>query len=343
MKQSLALILALLGGCGATPVEEKSEPAADGSSMPIVARHAAADGGWDYAALGADEGRLYVGREDGILAMDLATGKITEAFVSAEGIAAVIPVPGSNRGIATSPGSNEALVFSRNDGSIIARLKVGREPDGATFDAERRLVYVVNHAGGSVSIVDPVSAKVLREIEVGGLLEGATAGSNGILYISAEDRNDIAVVDTIKGQVSRRIPLPGCVEPKGIAMDRERKLVIVGCVNETAKIVDPSNDSIIATAPIGKWSDGIIYDSTRKRFFSTNWDGSVSVIDLSDAAAPKPLPPLRTQQGMRTGALDEAAGRLYVVGAEEKVKPGTEDTTIVPGTFKILAFDVAEK
>ncbi|MDT9096590.1 hypothetical protein RSW32_25010, partial [Escherichia coli] len=71
-----ALALAAAASAQAAPA---AKPA---GKHTVLARIAGPDGGWDYAAADAVNGRVLVSRGDGVTAVDLKTGAVTPKLVS---------------------------------------------------------------------------------------------------------------------------------------------------------------------------------------------------------------------------------------------------------------------
>ena len=61
----------------------------------VVDRIAGPDGGYDYISVDSAAQRVYVGRNEGVMTIDLATRKVTPAFVAGQGVAAVLIIPGT--------------------------------------------------------------------------------------------------------------------------------------------------------------------------------------------------------------------------------------------------------
>src|SRR5580658_2176481 len=215
----VALTLFLLGDAAAAQ-------APTAPSYRVVSRIAGPDGGWDLAGVDAASGRLYVARSDGVMAIDLATGKVTPNLVpSAHGHAA-LPIPGSTRVISTSGGANTATIFEGITGQIVANLAVGKNPDAVAYDPATRTLWVMNPGSGDISVVEPATAEVVATVAVGGSLELGAADGEGRLYVNVEDRNDVAVIDTRTRQLVTRFPLTGCDRPSGIAYAPDVRLIV---------------------------------------------------------------------------------------------------------------------
>jgi hypothetical protein len=66
----------------------------------------------------------------------------------------------------------------------------------------------------------------------------------------------------------------------------------------------------------GFGTDATAVDTSRHRAFSSNWDGTLSVIDISAAGHAVSLGEVPTQPQARTMAVDSASGRVYLVAAD---------------------------
>src|SRR5438045_8517308 len=72
---------------------------------------------------------------------------------------------------------------------------------------------------GEATVIDPVTAKVLATVAIGGSLEFAVPDGRGRMYVNIEDKNEVAVLDTRARKLVSRFPLAGCDWPTGIAYD----------------------------------------------------------------------------------------------------------------------------
>ncbi|MEA3033788.1 MAG: hypothetical protein QOH86_1804, partial [Sphingomonadales bacterium] len=132
MRKITALALFMLPLCAAAPAPK----------LGIVERIAGPDGGWDLLGVDADRHRLLVARSDGVMAVDLATGAVTPRFVPGARLHAVLAVPGSGIGLATSGQANAAILFDTTTGAVRAEVPTGANPDAAIYDPSSRDVWV---------------------------------------------------------------------------------------------------------------------------------------------------------------------------------------------------------
>ncbi len=72
----------------------------------------------------------------------------------------------------------------------------------------------------------------------------------------------------------------------------------------------------VAQVAIGKGPDAAAYDEKRALVFSSNGEGTLSVIHQDSADHYRVLETVKTQTGARTMALDPSNGHVYLVTAQ---------------------------
>ncbi|MEP7131497.1 MAG: YncE family protein [Sphingomicrobium sp.] len=300
----------------------------------VVAQLPAGDGGWDILSVDPVDQRLYVGRSDGVTAIDLKTGKAIDRIVPGQRVHSALAIPGTHEVIATNGGADSATLFDGRTGRIRATLATGKNPDAAAYDPATRTLWVMDAGSGEATAIDPAAAKVLATVTIGGSLEFAAADGRGRMYVNVEDRNEVAVLDTRARKVLARFPLAGCDEPTGIAFDPAARAIVSACGNGVA-IVSAPNGRQIARLTIGKGADGAAYDAKRHLvLIPAGRDGNLTIIRLRPTAAV--VEQVATAVSARTIALDPSTGRAYLPSATLAPAVGKERPKPVPGTFRIL-------
>lgn len=302
----------------------------------IVQRIAGPDGGWDLLSVDPEHRRLLVARTDGVMAVDLRTGAVTAKFVPGARLHAVFAIPGTRLGIATSGQTNAAILFDSGTGAVTAQVPTGNNPDAAIYEPTSKTVWVMNARDGTATIVDPVAAKAVATVEIGGGLELPALDGHGHLFVNVEDRSEIAEVDLASRKVLKHIALTGCEGPTGLAY-LSSGILVSACANGVAKLVRASTGAIAGEIAIGPHPDGAFADPARRRaYIPSGGDGTLTILDTS-----KPLPRLLarvpTQAGARTGAVDPDTGRVYLptarfgppAAAGQRPRP-------VAGSFEVL-------
>ena len=333
-----AFICLLFGGLA---LHHNPAIAADAAlNLAVIGTIPGSDGGWDIASIDADAQRLYVGRSDGVMAVDLGSGKVTPKLVEGKRLHAVLPLP-DGRALSTNGGDNTATLFEAATGKVIASVATGQNPDAAVFDPSSGLALIMDGKDGDITLIDPHTGTVPGKVAVGGKLEFAVADGHGQVFVNVEDKDEIAVVDVAGRKVTARYPLPGCEEPSGLALNPASGLLIAACANKKALAVQSKDGTVVATLGIGERPDTVIFDPGRALFFIPCGEGNLAVIG-EKSGAPALIATIPTANGARTAALDAKTGKIYLPTADfTPPAEGEKRHKVVPGTFRILV--VGEK
>lgn len=322
-------LLALAAVLGATAADRPG-------SFAITARLPGADGHWDLLDVDPALRRLYMAREGGVSAIDLATGKVTKALVATKLSHGVAVIPGTRTVVTNDEPSNRLIWFDGPTGKVLGATTVGAEPDGLVYDPATRTVLSLN--AHDLTIVDPGTRAVKGRVALPGEPEFGAVDGAGHLYDNIRDTHRIAVVDLRARRITRLIPLAGCEEPTGIAYDRASGLLVSVCGSGVAKVVAAASGAEVASIPVGEGADAVILDASRRLvFIPSGHSGTLSVISLADARRPRLVQVLPTRPGTRTGAVDPADGRVYLPSAAQKPPARLGGfPSPVPGTMAFL-------
>ena len=320
------LTLALAGTASAAPAD-----------YSVVDRIAGADGGWDYASVDPALGRLYVARADAVMAVDLATGKVTQRLAPAQKAHSIVPINHGTTLVETDGTSGTVRFLDAATGAQIAQVATGKKPDAAFLDAATGMIVVMNPGSNAVVLVDPASHAVVRSITVPGGLEEGGGDGHGHAFVNLEQANQLAEVDLNAGTLVRTIPLTGCDGPTGLAVVAHGTRVLSACANGVMTVVDPAAGKVVQSLPVGKGPDALMADEARGlAFVPAGQAATLTAISLADPAHYAVVATIPTQRSARTGALDPRTGRIYLPAAT--MIPGAPGTkaTAQPGSFVVL-------
>jgi YVTN family beta-propeller protein len=231
-------------------------------------------------------------------------------------------------------------VFDDRTNTVQAQIKTGEKPDAIMYDPYSKKVYTCNGKSKDLSVIDPGTNEVIKTIPLGGKPETAVPDEAGKLYINIEDKNEIAVVSTKTYMVEKRWKTGKGDEPSGLAIDVKTKRLFAGCGNKLLVVVSAENGSVVKELPIGAGCDGVAFDAKRKYVFSSNGDGTLTVIKEKSANDFEVLENVPTKKGARTIAVDEKTHKVYLPTAEfapsKAGEPVKKRPDMLPGTFQIL-------
>jgi YVTN family beta-propeller protein len=337
-------VLATLAGALA-PAEAAPAVAAPAYHIAKVVPLGAPDR-WDYVTYDADGGRAYVAHGDRVSVVDGATGAV---------IGAVEGMPGGTHGIGvvtslgtgyTDDGQNGVVVaFDLKSLKPIATIKAQPDADGIVYDARSGHIFIIDGDSANVTVIDPKTNAVIATIDGGGGLEAAVTDGKGKLFVDGAAKGEIVRMDTLTNKADAHWAIPNCKSPHGIDMDRDARRLFVTCVNKIMDIVNADTGAIVATAPIGSFSDGAAFDPKRKRAFSSNGDGTLSIIDEKSPDVYVAETPLPTALGARTMAIDPVRGRLFLMAGDYTINDKADPAdlrhryVVTPGSAKLLFVD----
>jgi DNA-binding beta-propeller fold protein YncE len=300
------------------------------------------EGRWDYLSVDADARRLYVPRQTHVMVLDADSGKVVGDIPDTEGVHGVALAPGQGRGFTSNGRANTATIFDLKTLKVLGTVRTGENPDAILFDPFARRVFTFNGRSQDATAFDAADGKVLGTIDLGGKPETGVSDGRGQVFVNIEDKSEIVRIDPKELNVTARWPIAPGKEPSGLALDvRNRRLFSV-CGNEKMVVLDADSGKIVTTLPIGQGVDGAAFDPETGQAYSSNGDGTLTVVHEVDPAHFSVVQTVQTQRGARTMALDPKTHRIYLPTAQFEKAPTSAPTTgrarpnVVPNSFTIL-------
>jgi YVTN family beta-propeller protein len=297
---------------------------------------------WDLMAYDSKNHRLFVTRGDSLDIFDTATKKIIGSIPTA-GAHGVALASELGKGFVSNGKANTVTIFDLATLKGIATVPTGTKPDALAYDDFTQRVFVANADSSDMTVINAKDGTVVETIKLMGQPEYAVVDGKGKLFVNLEDKSQIVVLDTKDLKIVSRYDLaPNCDGPRGLAIDAARNRLVSVCANKNMLIVDAGNGKIIDTLPIGQHSDAATFDAAKNLAFSSNGDGTLSVVGLAEDGHYKVLETVETKPTARTMALDPLSHTIYLVAAEtEGFDPSTEQHPeprphIKPHTFMVL-------
>jgi hypothetical protein len=127
-----------------------------------------------------------------------------------------------------------------------------------------------------------------------------------------------------------------------MAIDRAHRRLFIGCHNQLMAVMEADSGKVVATVPIGSGVDANRFDPGTQLAFSSNGDGTLTVVHEDTPDSYTVLGNVPTQQGARTMEVDLATHHVYVVTASFGPTPApTADMPrprppIVPGSVVVI-------
>jgi YVTN family beta-propeller protein len=254
---------------------------------------------------------------------------------SLPGIAEVAKMPGepATHGVVIDPSSHLAFV-TRSEANtvdifdpvkmlVIKRIPVADDPDAIFYDEFDKLIYVASGDSHLATLIDPSTQATIATIPLSGAPEYAVLdASTQLLYQNLHDTSTVVAVDIAKRTVVHSWPLAGCEAPTGMAIDEIHRRLFIGCGgNAMLAVFDLDEQRVVATVPIGKSPDTVVFDPALRRIYSTGKSGILSVIQQEGPNKYQVLDTVHLHYGAHTLTVDSATHALYVAYASLMVNP----------------------
>lgn len=301
------------------------------------------DGPWDYLIADSAARRLYVSHFNVVAVLNMDSGKVVGTIRDLNGVHGVAIVPEAGRGYASNGRTDSISIFDLETLMVTGQIPAGDNPDAIIYDPISRQVFAFNHSGGDVTVINAADGNLAGTIEVGGELEYAVSDGKGSIFVNVEDQSEIARIDIEALEVVSRWPLTPCEGPTGIAIDKLTRRLFSSCNNAMLIVLDADDGHIVSQVPIGHGSDGTRFDPETRLIFTSNGEGSLSIIREDNADNYQLLGTVPTQRGARTLEIDLTTHKIFTATAELGPVPESENGVrrrpkIVPGTFVVLEF-----
>lgn len=211
----------------------------------------------------------------------------------------------------TVPRTTEARA-ERPAARLIAVLDPGKRPEPVIVDPSRHRVYIGTETGGSITVVNDRTNRIVKTIHVGREVEDlAFDQASGLLYAVSSVRSRLSVVNTITLRV---VAVVGHLKhASGVALDPSRHRVYVTETKALA-VLNTSNTRVIQVLPMAGDPLGIGVDTRLHRVFVGLFmrhrveviDESTNRITGSIQVGNRPVHPFH---------VDSSAHRLYLLNS----------------------------
>jgi DNA-binding beta-propeller fold protein YncE len=281
-------------------------------------------GGIDYVFADNDARRVYVPRGGQTYVFGLDSHKLIGSITNISGHGVAIDTK-SHHGFSSS---NPVGMFDTETMQKIKAIDVQGRPDGILLEPVTGKVFIFSHVAPSITMIDPKDGSVAGTIEVGGAMEQAQSDGNGRLYVDVEDEKKIAVIDLKTLKVITKYDLGATAgEPGGLGLDAKNHILFAMCARPNVCVILNADDGkILATLPIGNGTDGGGFNPNTMEAFSSQRDGTLTIIKESSPTSFAVEQNVETKAGCKTCSLDSKNNRIVLICTERAPQPATGET-----------------
>ena len=288
------------------------------------------NGGIDYVYADSDGRRVYVPRGGNTFVFDLDSHNYVGTITNVGGHGIAIDTKTHHGVSSSSPPS----LFDTETMAKIKNIEVQSRPDGILLEPFTGKVLILSHGSPSITLIDPKDGTVAGTIDVGGAMEQAQSDGQGKLFVDVEDESKIAVVDMKTLKVITKYDLGDKGDgPSGLGLDAKNHILFAMCHSQNCVVLNADDGKILATLPIGNGTDGGGFNPNTLEAFSSQGDGTLTIIKESSPTSFAVEQNVTTKPGCKTCSLDSKNNQIIVVCTERapQAAPATPATNAPPG------------
>ena len=304
------------------------------------------NGSWDLLTVDEVNERLFVSHNTMVQVVDLKDGKQIGVIGETKGVHGIAFALDLNKGFTSNGKDSSVTVFDLKSFKTILKVKVtGAKPDAILYDKFSQKVFVFNGKSANATVIDAKTNKVVATIVLEGTPELSVSDEKGRVYVNIETKNSIAVINATTLKIEQMWRVNPGEEPTAIAINNKTNRLYSVCGNKLMVIIDTKNGKLITTLPIGDHCDGVVFDPIKKRIFTSNGEGSITVVQEENENSYKIIETIKTQKGAKTIAINTVTNRLFLPVGEfgDTPTPTKEEPkpkpAIKPNTFKVIEIE----
>lgn len=326
----LALAVSAFGAAAETPAS------AAGPYKIVKSVKAGGDGTFDYVYADTAGRRLYIprtGQTPRITVFNLDTLESVGVIPDVNARGTAIDTASGNGFVSSSP----VVMFDTKTLAVKKKIEVQGRPDGILFDPFNERIWVLSHAAPNVTVINGKDGTVVGTIDLGGQPEQAVTDGMGHVYIDLEDKDTVAAVDAATMKVTGRYDISSVgTGPSGLGLDVKNHILFAFCGGDkkTAVILNADTGKIITSLPIGVGVDGGSFNPNTMEAFSSQGDGTLTVIKENSPTSFVVEQNVQTRQGSKTHSLDTKTNQVFLITAD-RIGTG-RGGQIVPDSFTII-------
>ena len=303
---------------------------------------AAAGGGeyFDYLMADSSARRVYVSHGTEVKVVDADSGAVVGTITGFKKCHGIVVPDGSAKGFVTDGEAGKVFVFDTKTLKVTSEIKTADDSDSIIYDPASKHIFAFNGDSHSASVIDPVSATVVKTIDMGGGPEFAVADGKGMVFNNLEDKNEVVAIDSQTPTIKARWPVAPAGGPTALAMDRaHRRLFSAGRKPQMVVMMDADTGKVLQSLPISAGVDAAAFEDETGLLFVSTRDGMVHIFHEDSPTKLSEVQTLKTEYAAKTMALDTKTHNLYLSTVDFEPAAGANGRrTPKPGTFHLLIY-----
>src|SRR5260370_15619537 len=312
---------------------------------------AAAPGGggyFDYMLVDPEARRVYVSHGTEVVVLNAddysLAGTISDSrFKRVHGVALVKPL---NKGFISDGEAQSAFVFDLKTLKVTGEVKTNQpDTDSIIYDPASKYIFTFNGDRHNSTVIDPVKATVVKNIDLVGAVEFPAVDGKGMLYDNNEDKNDVVAIDTKTLEIKNRWPVAPEGQAVAMAIDaKNRRLFSAGRNPQFMVMMDADSGKIIQSFPITAGVDATVFEPATGLLFVSTREGMIHIFHEDSPDKLSEVEKVKTEYGAKTMQIDPKTHNLFLSTSDfDPPAAPTEKqphplARAKPGNFRVLIY-----
>src|SRR4051794_29639124 len=238
----------------------------------------ASGGGYDYLTVDSASEKLYVSHGSQVNILNKNTGDSIGVIKTEKDVHGIALVHALGKGYISNGTLNKVLVFDLATNKILKYLPTGKFADAIFYDDFSNKVITCNGMSKNMTVIDPTADTVVATIQLTGWPETAVSDGKGNIYVNNAEKAEIDVIDATTFKIIHNWSNKPGTGASGLAIDRKSMRLFATSENKMMIVMNAANGKVITTFPTGDGADGAGFDNQLKTAYSSNGEGTLTVI-----------------------------------------------------------------
>jgi DNA-binding beta-propeller fold protein YncE len=262
-------------------------PARQGSLLQLVRDYPLPGGAtrWDYMSIDPSHGKLVLAHlgDGAVVVVDTHSKSVLGQVRPVAQVHGVLAVSELDRIYATATGTDELVAIDGTSLRIVARIPVGRYPDGLAYAPSAGKVYVSDKDGRTESVVDAHTGRRVATLALGSAVGNSQYDpASGHVFINAQDTGELVEVDPATDRIVARARLPGAEGNHGLLIEPKLRLAFIACEgNDKLLVLDLRERRVTAQFKVAGEPDVLAYDPGLGVLYVATESGPVHLFRVS--------------------------------------------------------------
>lgn len=271
------------------------------------------DARWDYLSVDTSSNRLFVSQGNRVAVIDLQTKAVVGEIAGLQGVHGIACAPAAGKGYISNGKDNSVTVFDLKTLNKLKHIEItGKKPDAILFDSFSGRVFTMNGGSANATAIDVATDSIVGTVLLAKGPEFAVTDGKGKIFVNSEDENVIVMFDAVSLKQLQKWSIMPCESPSGLAFDVTHKRLFSTGSNNKLAVVDAETGKVLSILPIGKGVDGAAFDPALGLAFTSNGEGTITVIKEKSPSDFSVLETVTSLPRARTITVDPRNHNLYL-------------------------------